>query len=504
MKYMPKLYTLTLSTLLLFVVELNFATNSDTLSVNLPEIIEEKYCIEPDDPVLITLDNSLKSKYFETFRLITDTNLLDKVGFCKDSIPTYSEEYYMNFLAQLDAKTPFDLSYNQRVKAFIDLYALKRREMTSRMLGLSHTYFPMFEELLDKYDLPLEFKYLAVVESALNPKAKSKAGAVGLWQFMYPTGKMFKLNVTSYVDDRMDPYKSTEAACLYFKYLYGIYGNWELVMAAYNCGPGNVNKAIRRAGGKVDNYWDVWAYLPKETRSYVPAFIAVNYVMNNASAHNLFPLAPKATYFEFDTVHVKQELALEKIAEMLDVDIEHLAFLNPQYKLGIIPSPDSKQQFSLNLPKDKLGVFIANEQAIYEYHQNKADELQDATKEVIEEKNIAQTELITHKVANGEYLGLIAQKYGVNLNDLKQWNNIKGNDIYIGQKLTIYSSGIAKNQVKEISSSSEKYYTIQQGDTLWDIAKAKGMSVEELKKLNSNINYNNLKPGMKILVASSN
>ncbi|MBT6439144.1 MAG: LysM peptidoglycan-binding domain-containing protein [Flavobacteriales bacterium] len=480
-----------------------FAENNatDTSVVSIPEI--DSIVISPDDPVLLALDNMMSAAFFNSTPLITDTNLLDVGGYCADSVPVYSDEYYAAKLATLDAQTPFNLDYNKNVKGFIKLYTVRRRELTSRILGLSHMYFPMFEEQLAKYDLPLEFKYLAIVESALKPTAKSRAGATGLWQFMYRTGKMYHLNSDSYHDDRRDPYLATEAACQYFELLYSMYGNWELVLAAYNCGPGNVNKAIRRSGGKKD-YWELWPYLPRETRGYVPAFIAVNYVMNNAAEHNLYPIEPQTTFFEYDTVYVKEEVSFEQISEALEIDMELLTFLNPRYTRMFIPLSDKPNV--LYLPQNKVGLFLENEQVVYSYNEPTPEEL--AAKE--EEERIIRETTEIHTVKNGEYLGLIAERYHVRVSDIKAWNNLRSNNLKIGQKLTIYTNknyvAQPKKVVKKITTASSntgaKYYTIKKGDTLWDVANAKGLSVNELQKLNSTLNFKRLQPGMKIVVGA--
>ncbi|MBL4653158.1 MAG: LysM peptidoglycan-binding domain-containing protein [Flavobacteriales bacterium] len=481
-----------------------FADNNanDTLVAVTPEI--DSIIISPDDPVLLALDNMMSAAFFKSNPLITDTGLLDISGYCSDTIPVFTDEYYAKKLAELDAATPFNLDYNKNVKGFIKLYTERRRELTSRILGLSHMYFPMFEEQLAKYDLPQEFKYLAIVESALKPTAKSRAGATGLWQFMYRTGKMYHLDSDSYHDDRKDPYLATDAACQYFELLYSMYGNWELVLAAYNCGPGNVNKAIRRSGGKKD-YWELWPYLPRETRGYVPAFIAVNYVMNNAAEHNLYPIEPLTTFFEYDTVYVKEDVSFEQISEALDIDMELLAFLNPRYTRKYIPN--SEKPNVLYLPHNKVGLFIENEQTVYSYNEPSVEEMAAI---FAEEKRVREmTE--THTVRNGEYLGLIAERYHVGVSEIKAWNNLRSNNLKIGQKLTIYTNknyvykpkDESKKTVTAASSSKDKkYYTIKKGDTLWDVANAKGLSVNELQRLNSNLNFKRLQPGMKIVVSA--
>src|SRR3972149_4683666 len=273
-----------------------------------------------DDPVAAALDSLVQLNVFEKYTKPYATN--SNYKFSPDSIPVYDDATIMERLEKLDAQSPFDLVYNGDVKKYINLY-LNRRTTISKMLGLSKLYFPMFEEKLDKYNLPLELKYLAVVESALNPTIKSKAGAVGLWQFMYATGKFYNLKVTSYVDERCDPIKETEAACEFLQFLYETFGDWQVAIAAYNCGPGNISKAIRRSGGKT-SYWEIRPYLPKETQAYVPSFIAVNYVMNYAAEYNMYESVPKKTFFQVDTVHVKMQMTFGQIASLLDMTIEEL------------------------------------------------------------------------------------------------------------------------------------------------------------------------------------
>ena len=482
----------------------SFAKNdtTDISVIVIPEL--DSVIISSDDPVLLALDNMLSAAFFDSDPLITDTALLDIGGYCSDSVPVFTDEYYAAKLAELDNATPFKLDYNNNVKGFIKLYSVRRRELTSRLLGMSHVYFPMFEEQLARYDLPLEFKYLAIVESALKPTAKSRAGATGLWQFMYRTGKMYHLDSDSYHDDRMDPYLATDAACQYFELLYSMYGNWELVLAAYNCGPGNVNKAIRRSGGKKD-YWELWPYLPRETRGYVPAFIAVNYVMNNAAEHNLYPIEPLTTFFEYDTVYVKEEVSFEQISEALEIDMDLLTFLNPRYTRKFIPKSDKPS--ILYLPQNKVGLFIENEEVVYTYNEPSSDVLAAIENEA---SRIREMTAI-HTVRNGEYLGLIAERYHVGVSEIKAWNNLRSNNLNIGQKLTIYTKkdyvykpkDAHKNLVTATTNSKDiKYYTIQKGDTLWDVANTKGMSVNELQRLNSNLNFKLLQPGMKIVVAA--
>ncbi|MCD4665756.1 MAG: lytic transglycosylase domain-containing protein, partial [Bacteroidales bacterium] len=288
------------------------------------------------------LDSLVWLKFFTNHDFISDTAVLNTFNFPADSVPVYPDSVIRERIDELNKETIMELTFNRQVKNYIKVYTEKRRELTSKVLGLANLYFPLFEEQLDKYNMPLELKYLAVVESALNPTANSRAGAKGLWQFMYRTGKVYGLQSTSLVDDRFDPYKSTDAACRHLQDLYDIYGNWSLALAAYNSGAGNVNKAIRRAGG-VKSYWAVWPYLPRETRGYVPAFIAVVYIMNHSAEHNIYPVEPAFFHEEIDTVTIRDVLSFDQISEMLHIPVADLKFLNPTFKKGIIPTTKSKK-----------------------------------------------------------------------------------------------------------------------------------------------------------------
>ena len=480
--------------------------------------------IAADDPVVAMLDSLLYSGYCNINCFSADTGLLNIHGYAPDSIPEFSEEVIRKRLEMLDRLTPMELSYNRDVHNFINLYANKKRILTSRVLGLSEMYFPMFEELFDKYEIPYEMRYLAIVESALNPQAKSWAGATGIWQFMYPTGKMYGLRVSSYYDERMDPYQATEAACKYLSYLHGLYDDWNLALAAYNSGPGNVNKAIRRSGGGKKDFWEIQQRLPRETQSYIPAFIAVNYVMAFAAEHNLYPIEPSMTYFQTDTLYITRELKFDQIEAFTSVDEETLAFLNPSFRRNVIPQDGHRH--ILRLPYEAIGEFIANEEEIYNYNEGEPQAV---------DGYITQEEVLYHRVRNGDVLGVIAEKYGVGLSQLRSWNGIRGNMIRVGERLVIYketrikaetvkkskadkaeeSEATAENKASEEEEFSEKntvqtderdpvdfkYHTVQRGDTLWDIAnKYDGVTVDDLKKLNGTVNTKKLKLGQKIKI----
>ena len=367
-----------------------------------------------------------------------------------------------------------------------------------RLMALSDYYFPLFEKELDRYNIPLEIKYLAIVESALNPRARSRVGATGLWQFMYPTGKMFDLDVSSYVDERMDPVKSTEAAAQYLASLYKTFGDWDLVLASYNSGPGNVAKAIRRSGGSVD-YWDLRRYLPRETAGYVPAFLATLYLFEYAEEHNFQPNRPDVAYFETDTIRVKEMLTFDHISKITGVDKEMLQFLNPSYKLDVIPFVKD-ENYTLRLPKPSTGVFVSNEAAIYEYVGSDLEKKKEGLPQYVETE-----ERIRYRVRSGDYLGRIAEKYGVGVSEIKKWNNLRSNNLRIGQYLTVYprKPAVAQSSAKAEgkNSSNPKVYTVKNGDSLWSISKKfPGVTVQNLRSWND-MNGNTLRPGMRLKIS---
>ena len=335
-----------------------------------------------------------------------------------------------------------DMPYNEIIRKFIDMYTGRLRNQVSFMLSACNFYMPIFEEALDAYNLPLELRYLPIIESALNPSAVSRAGASGLWQFMLATGKMYGLESNSLVDERRDPIKATWAAARYLKELYAIYGDWNLVIAAYNCGPGTINKAIRRANGKTD-YWEIYNFLPKETRGYVPAFIAANYVMTYYCDHNICPMEtniPAST----DTIQVNKKLHFEQIADICGVSLEQIKSLNPQYKKNVIPG-DSKP-YTLRLPQNYISTFIDQQDTIYVH---RADELFKNRKTIAIRDNtppsatrgkavVGNGKLVYHKISSGETLGSIAEKYKVRVKDIQNWNGLRNTKITAGKRLKIY------------------------------------------------------------------
>ncbi len=407
-------------------------------------------------------------------------------------------------LEKLNQKTPFNVVYNPSLENVIKSFLTRKRGLMERMLTISQFYFPLFEQQLDNHDIPLEMKYLSIVESALNPKARSRVGATGLWQFMYGTGKMYNLDVSSYVDERSDPIKATEAACKYLAKLYNIFDDWDLALAAYNSGPGNVNKAIRRSGG-YKNYWNIRRNLPRETAGYVPAFLATMYLFEYAEEHGLKGRKIDRPYFETDTVHVKSMITFDQISELVDISVEDLQILNPAYKLNVIPFIEGKD-YSLRLPHEALGKFVANEIQIYAHVKKELESKESPLPQLVKQ---AEEDRIRYKVRSGDFLGRIAARYGVGVSQIKQWNGLRSNDLRVGQRLTIYprnrgpkvmtatESANSTSNEKTIPSGS-KVHTVQSGDSLWTISKKyPGISVENLREWNG-ISGSKLQPGTKL------
>lgn len=348
--------------------------------------------------------------------------------------PQFSDSIYIDRLTRMPVL--MEMPYNDIVRKFIDTYTVRLRGQVAFMLSACNFYMPIFEEALDAYGLPLELKYLPIIESALNPSAVSRAGATGLWQFMHATGKVYGLENNSMVDERRDPIKATWAAARYLKDMYDIYHDWNLVIAAYNCGPGNINKAIRRAGGKTD-YWEIYRYLPRETRGYVPAFIAANYVMTYYCKHNICPMEtniPQAT----DTVLVTRDLHFQQIADLCHVPMEEIKSLNPQYKRNIIPGLSKPR--TLRLPTEAISAFLDQQDTIYAHRASEFFKNRRTVASVNSSRASGSTdgELTWYRIRQGDTLGGIARKFGVRISELRRWNGLRGNNIRAGRRLKIY------------------------------------------------------------------
>ena len=426
-------------------------------------------------------------------------------------------------LQEMDEKSPFHIEYNQGLENIIKSFLKNRKRSFERLMAVSEYYFPLFEEAFDKQNVPLEIKYLAVVESALNPKAVSRVGATGLWQFMYQTGKQYGLKIDSYVDERSDPLKASEAAAQYMKNMYAIFGDWDLVLASYNSGPGNVAKAIRRSGGQ-QNYWNIRKNLPKETQGYLPAFLATMYIYEYHKEHGIVPEKAPIKHFATDTVMIKRQMSFKQISELIDIPVAQLQVLNPSYRLNIVPAYKDQTHF-LRLPQDKMAVFTSNESKIYAYVEKEAN-LREKPFQIVRPivsqdsvntfQKLAQAKVRYYRVKRNDNLSTIAQKYDVTVADLKRWNNIRGNKVAYGKNLKINGleadqnpTAIAKVELdkKEIQKDSAavataSFYVVQKGDNLSAIAKKFNVTVAEIQEWNKLIN-NNLQLGASLQVVKN-
>lgn len=443
-----------------------------------------------------------------------------------------STEVLKERLKLLDEKSDFHIEYNPILENTIKHYLKNRRKSFERLLGIAQFYFPMYENALSAHNIPLEIKYLSIVESALNPKAVSRVGATGLWQFMYFTGKEYNLNITTFVDERSDPLLATNAACQYMKRMYNIFGDWDLVLASYNAGPGNVTKAIRKSGGK-QNYWNIRPYLPKETQGYVPAFLATMYVLEFHKEHGIIPQKAVANLLETDTIRVKNKMSFKQLSDLLDIPESHIEFFNPSYKRNLIPNITGEKYY-VRLPLDKVALFASNEEKLYAYAAydfNKREKAFDRSSaiaknnedESVDEngfKWVSTTKL--HKVRKGETLNTIARKYDVNISELKDWNKIKNNTAQLGANYKIIKKErvmIAKPKVMsdepvkepietvvaqsstelkttkksgqniaidtiQLNSPKKIYHTVGQEDNLFRLALKYDISSQELKERN--------------------
>ena len=476
---------------------------------------------------------------------IKTINLDEKVDF---ELPT---ELLKARLKEMDAKSPFNIEYNQGLENIIKSFLKNRKKSFERLMAISEYYFPIFEEALAKQNVPLEIKYLAVVESALNPKAVSRVGATGLWQFMYQTGKQYNLNIDSYVDDRSDPLKASEAAAQYMTNMYKIFGDWDLVLASYNSGPGNVSKAIRRSGGQ-QNYWNIRKHLPQETQGYVPAFLATMYIYEYHKAHGIKPERAVVKQFATDTIMIRKQLSFKQISDLLDIPVAQLQLLNPQYKLGVVPAYNDKKHF-LTLPSQKVAIFTSNEDKIYAYAQFELDKREKpftrqqqayAYRDSLRSNNDSisvVTRTKYHKVRRGDNLSEIADRYNVAMSDIKRWNKLKNNKAPLGRNLKIITSetvaykdkkekkqkldtiAIQKNsdiaaasvETKEVREQKvykeekivtfkdvTKTHKVKKGDNLGEISEKYGVTVAEIKKWNK-LKSNNIPLGKSLKIITN-
>lgn len=468
---------------------------------------------------------------------IKNINLDEKVDY---ELPT---ALLKQRLKDMDSKSPFHIEYNQGLENIIKSFLKNRKKAYERLMAISEYYFPLFEDALAKQNVPLEIKYLAVVESALNPKAVSRVGATGLWQFMYQTGKQYNLNIDSYVDDRSDPLKASEAAAQYMTNMYKIFGDWDLVLASYNSGPGNVAKAIRRSGGQ-QNFWNIRKYLPQETQGYVPAFLATMYIYEYHKEHGIVPNRAIVKHFATDTIMIQKQISFKQLSDLLDIPVAQLQMLNPQFKLNVVPAYFDNKHF-LRLPLDKIAVFTSNEEKIYAYVQHEMDLREKpfsrfqsiASRDSIESGEsytVSRTKF--HKVKRGDNLSEIADRYDVSMSDLKKWNKLKSNKAPLGRKLKIITSeriaarvkkpkidstavasntktttsnSIAQTTPKEQKVYKEekvvtfkdvtKFHKVKKGDNLGEIAAKYDVAMSDIKKWNK-LKSNNVALGKQLKI----
>ena len=461
--------------------------------------------LSPEDYTAEVSDSLLNIWY--AHRMASD----DTEEFDMDSVRFESnvpDEVYIERLKKMNSF--ISLPYNDIVKNYIILYSEKMPTKMAHMLGLCQYYMPIFDETFNKHDLPEELKAMAIIESAMNPLAVSRAGAKGMWQFMYATAKMYGLHIDSFVDERMDPFKAADAAARYLQDAYEIFGDWNLAIASYNCGAGNVNKAIRRSGGK-RAFWDIWPYLPRETRGYVPAFVGALYAMTYYKEHGIKPEAIEMP-IHVDTFKINKQLHLKQVAELTGAPLEELKNLNPQYRHDIIPG--NSKEYILRLPYTYTNAFIEHEDSVYTH---KYDEFFNPTT-IKKIQDGADGERIVYVVKNGDYLGRIASRNRCTVAQIKRWNGLKSNNIRVGQRLVIYrggggpstsSSSSSTTAAASSSSSSSTQsstptgtYTVKSGDTLSGIATRHGVTVNQLKQWNG-LTSNNIRVGQKLKLNSS-
>ncbi|MDB4075620.1 transglycosylase SLT domain-containing protein [Crocinitomicaceae bacterium] len=449
-----------------------------------------------------TIEQSLRMYYAEQSPNENYDSIIEALEFEPSDVPTYSDEVYCERLNQMNEMSPFHLECNETTLKTIKFFVEKRRGFARVVLGRSKLYFDMFEEKLTKHGLPIELKYLSVIESGLRPQVKSRAGALGLWQFMYRTGRWMGLEENSYIDERMDPEKATEAACMYLKSLYGMYNDWNLALAAYNAGPGNVNKAIRRSGNKL-TYWEVRPFLPRETQGYVPNFIAASYLLTHYAEHNIIPAEATVTYNELDTMCVKKGVHIATVAKLLEIDEEEIERLNPIYKKSYIPIGVNRL-YCITLPIDEVGNLVTLEDSLYELEYEMFVKVNQPEIKPTTSPNTTPTTNTSydyHKVKSGETLGTIASRYGTTVREVQRINGLSSTKIYVGQRLKVKAGGTATpTTTKPQSTAAKKYYTVRSGDTFGRIAQRHKLSVSQLKRLNSSINISRLSVGQKIRV----
>ena len=491
--------------------------------------------------VFIRIVEQSLSHYYDDFsKGMNYDSIVDALDYEAGTIPAFSDEDYCKRLAKLNEVSTFGFDCNNVSLTTIKFFAQNRRNFVRVALGRGRLYFDLYEEKLSEYGLPLELKYLSVIESGLRPQVKSRAGALGLWQFMYATGKQYGLKENSYMDERMDPVKATDAACRYLKKLYNIYGDWNLALAAYNAGPGNVNKAIRRSGGK-RTYWEVRPFLPRETQGYVPNFIAATYLMTYHAEHNLLPAEPKMHFYQLDTLCLNRGIHMQTIEKLVSWSVEDIQSLNPVYKTSYIPPTIPKQ--CVTGPLQKIGLLVSLEDSLYALEQRiyglggyklptdvavdpQNDQLVISNPVNNNKIDVPKTKVVTtinytyHKVKAGESLGSIAAQYNVAIQELMDWNDLTTARITVNQLLKIQtkvSTTVENEEYQEAVADSienatnkpvppiqappvKKYYTIRSGDTYSKIASRHGLTVNQLTRLNPGVSPGRIRAGQRVRV----
>jgi membrane-bound lytic murein transglycosylase D len=493
-----------IDTLRMEINDYELITSSDTLNSGTLDLETPDYV--PSDSLTLADTDSLMSIWYHQKNLELLENLEKDVDL--DTAVLLSNIPDSIYFERLQKMNSFiSVPYNSIIRNYIITYTERIAKQSETMLGLCKYYMPIIEEIFDQYQLPLELKAMAIIESALNPRAVSRVKAKGMWQFMYGTAIRYNLLINSFVDERLDPIKSCHAAARYLQDAYRMFGSWPLAIASYNCGAGNVNKAIRRAGGSKE-IWDVYPFLPRETRGYIPSFIAALYMMNYYQEHQLTPVAVNMPVHT-DTIKVTKMLHFDQVTHFTGIPKKELQDLNPQYLHDIVPGVE--REYILRIPYNYTGKFVDNEDSIYTYKDSLY--FSPATLKKIKESGSTNAQRITHKVKSGETLSHIALKYGVKVKDIQRWNGVK-NNIRIGQKLVIYKGGGPAASAKSSSGSSKAktttsggyvIYTVQSGDNLWDIAKKfPGVSAQNIMDLNGMNKGSKIYPGMKLKIKKSN
>jgi membrane-bound lytic murein transglycosylase D len=491
-------------------------------------------------PHLVRPSDTLKKDAFintveQTFKLFLADyanknnydSIISALNYEPGQIPQFTDEEYCARLKKMNEASPFKLDCTPASLSTIKFFAENRRGFARIVLGRSTLFFDLFEEKLAEYGLPLELKFLSVIESGLRPQVKSRAGALGLWQFMYRTGLYFGLKENSYIDERMDPAAATDAACRYLKQLYGIYGDWNLALAAYNAGPGNVNKAIRRSGNKT-TYWEVRPYLPAETQGYVPNFIAAAYLLTYHAEHNIVPMDVNLHYAQIDTMCLSRGVSMTTISKLVNWPLDDIKALNPVYKTTYIPKTKPFQ--CISGPLDRIGLLVSLEDSLYWLEDNKlsppqlnpnpmlsseVDTVAVSTLPVVETPPAVVdtvtipstlTNFVYHKVRSGENMRTIAIKYGIAVEQIMEWNALRTTNIYVGQRLKVIQAPASIEQEEtpvpepRQTRRGKKYYNVRSGDTFLNIARRYDLTQQQLKKLNPRIDVDRLTVGQQLRV----